>query len=107
MRQATVPPRDTDVLDLVRVLRRILDPIAGEAASVVANLIHEAGIYVPGQLGAAYYRCSRECGGVRDCTDLDEIDIAFILSDGVRCPECDWSFTVEDLRISEGWVEEL
>jgi hypothetical protein len=107
MRQATVPSQATDVLDLVRVLRRIMDPIAGEAAAVVANLIHEAGISHPGQLCNAYFRCRRECGGVRDYLDIDEIDIAFILSGGVRCPECNWSFVVEDLRISEGWVEEL
>jgi hypothetical protein len=107
MRQTTGKPWITDVIDLVRVLRRIMDPIAGEAAAVVANLIHEAGISPPGQLGNAYFRCHRECGGVHDCTDIDEIDIAFILSDGVRCPECNWSFEVEDLKISEGWVERL
>ncbi|MFL6141683.1 MAG: hypothetical protein ACJ72N_07410 [Labedaea sp.] len=107
MRLATIKPKVGDVIDLVRVLRRIMDPIAGEAAAVVAHLIHEADISHPEQLGNAYFRCHRECGGVRDCTDLDDIDIAFILSGGVQCPECNWSFTVEDLRISEGWVDEL
>jgi hypothetical protein len=107
----TTQPRVDDTLAFVRAVRKIAFPISGEPAAVVAGVIHAAKIDNGGQLGNAYFECHREydgamvCEGVLDCTEEDQIDIAFILADGVRCPECDWAFTVEDLRISDGWLE--
>jgi hypothetical protein len=101
----TTQPRADDTLAFVRAARKVASPISGELAAVVAGVIHAARIDNGDQLGNAYFRCHRECDGVLDCVEEDQIDIEFILAEGVRCPECDWAFTVEDLRICEGWLE--
>lgn len=106
MRATKAQPRIIDVINLIRILKRIVDPIGGELASVIANIIHEAKIDREGQIGNAYFRC-KGCGVAYDCVHEYELDIGFINHGGVCCEGCKALFTVDDMRISEGWLERL
>jgi hypothetical protein len=73
--------------------------IEGHAALAFAKLCHVAGLDKPGQWGNAYFRCPN-CGEAWDCTGSEDWKEEFQLA----C-ECDFDLTIEDLRISEGWLE--
>ena len=74
--------------------------ITGFAALCFARLCHAVGLDIPEQWGHAYFRCPT-CGWARDCTGEEDWDRLCLTS---NC-SCEHDFTVDDLVISEGWLE--
>lgn len=94
---------------LVKAIAEDSSPIRGRVALALARLLHEARLDSSDQWGCLYFRCP-ECDQARDCGEADEFVEEYLLSGRLgcdSCSECEGALRVDDLRISEGWVERV
>lgn len=106
------PPSDPagrQVIAVIRCVGRGLPAIHGRLALELARLIHMLALDSPTQWGNAYLRCPG-CKRATDC-DGDEAWDGHYSPNGIfcvaECLGCERPLQLEDLRISEGWVDWL
>lgn len=97
----TTPKASDHVKALIRSFSASGEAIRGELALGVAWLCRATKLDSPGQWGNAYFRCPG-CGQARDCDGHEDWSQRII----AIC-ECEHELGIEDLVISEGWVDRL
>jgi hypothetical protein len=104
------PPTE-ELIALIKAIGPIM--ATGDTALGVALLIHEMDLDDSGQWGCAYFRCP-ECKQAHDCDGGERWDGQLPHCGGPDeedrkpgDPDCSHEFSIEDLQISEGWIEGL
>ena len=101
--------RDVLAFEVRQLVQVLPQPITGRTAMSVASLVYLAGLDHSTQRGNAYLRCPA-CGeGVYDLQGGERFNANTVQDrqgNFLSC-DCDHDYMLEDLRISEGWVEEL